>query len=491
MPASRWSLGLFAFSLAAIAACGSNHAVTGSSASTGSGGSGASGGSSASGAGAIGPGVDPCTNADNPPGNMVDMAWPAASNTGHDAVPGDTVHFHWSGSHDVLQVATFTGQTAPVPTLGDAMWPHEITSGAKQTDGSFDWNVGTFSCGYRPGIYFFVDENDPAGGIVSVSLTDVDMDGSHYGPRPCADLSKPSVFGARYAAFAGRPGCTAHEVNNFQTEAHFDWVQPAFDVTQGDLLVFRWTGLHNVVQVHDVTQDMPVPGGIDSGPKTNCVGGPHYTCVNGPASLGEFAFDSATYHPGTIHISDQCALCGGSPTGMNMEFLLRRPRDASGQPLPAPAAGTCCAIDKSKGKGCRVVDIYNDNDGAQFDYQTGVAPTDLVRFRWAGSLRIVQVTPDGQGAPSMTAKMGGVSMPAAVECIPGPDWSCLGGKTDEAQLVVDVAAEIKAGHFDPTSSGTPVFYFHAYGENTPGFTSADTNAIVYVQGPAAPFEACP
>jgi hypothetical protein len=504
MPTSRWSLVLLPVLLTATAAC-SSKATNTSSASTGSGGSGAStgssggsggsGGSTASGAGAVGPGTDPCTNTNNPPGTVVPLPWPAADNTGHDAVPGDTVSFTWSGTvaHNVLQVATFTGQTAPVPTLGDALWAGEITSGAKQNDGAFDWNVGTFSCGYRPGIYFFVDEDSPPGGIVSVSLTDYDMDGSHYGPRPCSTLSDPSVYDARYASFATRAGCTVHEVNNFQTETHFDWVQPAFDVTRGDLMVFRWTGLHNIVQVHDVTEDMPVPGGIDSGPKTNCVGGPHYACVNGPASLGELAFDSATWRPGVIHISDQCALCNGSPTGMNMEFNLQRPRDASGNPLPAPTAGTCCGLSKykSKGAGCRVVDIYNDGDGAQFNYQTAAAPTDIVRFRWAGSLNVFQVTPTAGGTPSTSALSGGAATPGSIECIPGPDDTCLGGNTAAAELIVDVAAQIAAGKFELTSSDTQVFYFHAVGENTPGYTSADTNAIVYVEGAAAPFTPCP
>jgi hypothetical protein len=479
MPMPRWSLGPGAAVLLAVSACGGSRAATGSS------------GSGGAGTGGVGPGVDPCPGTSNPPGTPVDLPWPAASNTGHDAVPGDTVDFQWTGSHNVLQVATFEGQTAPVPVMGDAMWAQEILSGPKQTNGSFDWNVGAFPCGYRPGIYFFVDESSPAGGVVSISLTDDDPTGANYGPRPCSALSNPDVFDARYASYASRPGCTEHEVNNFQTETHFDWVQPAFDVTLGDVMVFRWTGLHNIVQVHDVTEDMPVPGGIDSGPRTNCVGGPNYTCVNGPPGLGELFFDTTAYRPGTIHISDQGALSMGSPTGMNMEFLLHRPFDASGQPLPAPAPGTCCAIDPSKGNACRVIEIYNDHDGAQLDYQSAAAPTDLVRFRWAGSLDLYQVDPTASGTPGTTAKPGGAATPGSIECIPGPNMSCLGGNTAAAQLVVDVAAQVAAGLYDTTSSGTKAFYFHATGENTPGYTSADTNAIVYVEGAAAAFEPCP
>ena len=85
-----------------------------------------------------------CTGTENPPGPVVDLPWPAAVNTGHLAAPGSTVRFHWSGLHNVLQVATFGGQVAPLGMLSDAGWAGEIHSGAKQLDGSFDWNTGTF-----------------------------------------------------------------------------------------------------------------------------------------------------------------------------------------------------------------------------------------------------------------------------------------------------------------------------------------------------------
>lgn len=468
----RWFQWSFALVPLFVAACSDPGGSPGEAGSLGTGGGGA--GSAGSGAD-----VDACEGVVNPSGPVVDLAWPAASNVGHAAREGDTVRFHWTGSHNVLQVATFEGQVAPTPKFGDAGWPNELKSGGKQQDGVFDWNVGSFPCGYRPGIYFFVDEDDPAGGIVSATLTVDEFNNDHYAPKPCSSLSDPAVYGGRYAAYATRPGCSIFEVNNFQTEAHFDWVQPIFTAKQGDLILFRWTGIHNVVQVHDVTQDAPVPGGINSGPKTNCVGGPGYSCANGPPSLGEYLIDTLGYRPGTVHISDECAqTCTGSPTGMNMQFDLRFPVP-NNTPVP-PVPGSCCAIDPSKGAACRVVEIYNANDGAQFDYNIPVGRGDLVRFRWAGTLQIVQSTPNPDGSPSKNPKPGGLSMPAPVECTPGPDMSCLEGTTDAAQFVFDVEEQIAKGNVEMNASGLRWFNFYAFGENTPGFTSADTGTLLYV-----------
>jgi hypothetical protein len=463
-----------------LASCGgSGDGAGGGGASSQSGGGANGGGAPAGGGGAGHP--DTCAGSKNQPGPLVDLAWPAASNVGHDAAEGDTVHFHWSGSHNVLQVATFDGQVPPTPTLGDAKWPGEISSGKKKNDGTFDWNLGDYECGYRPGIYFFVDEDNPPGGIVSVSYT---VDGIHFGSRSCSALA--GDYQGRHASFADRKGCTTYEVNNFQTEAHFDWVQPIFTAKQGDIVVYRWTGEHNVVQVHDVTQDKLVPGGVDSGPKTNCVGGPHYECVDG---TGEFAFDTRDYHPGLIHISDACAMtCTGHTTGMNMEIDLRYPVP-NDTPIP-PKEGTCCAIDKSKGQHCRVVEITNANDGAQFDYNVPVGRGDLIRFSWAGTLDIFQSVPNPDGSPSATPKQGGAKMSGPVECIPGPKMSCLGQDASKATFVVDVDAEIKAGHAEQNAQNQYYFTFHANGENTPGFTSADTGTLIYVDG-SIPFDPSP
>jgi plastocyanin len=446
---------------------------------------GGAGGAGGAGGGGPGPGVDACPDAPNAPGPVLDLAWPAASNVGHDAAEGQTVHFHWSGSHNVLQVASFVGQAPPLGPLSDAGWPLEIKSGPKQENGAFDWHTGAFPCGYRPGIYFFVDEENPAGGVVSATLTVDEFNNDHYKPRPCSELSDPLMYGGRYAEYASRPGCTVYEVNNFQTVAHFDWVPATFAAKQGDLVVFRWTSEHNVVQVHDVTKDTLVPGGITSGPKTNCVGGPHYLCANGPPSLGELLIDTQTYRPGMIHLSDECAYtCTGSPTGMNMQFLLKRPV----KPEP-PVPGSCCAINPAKGKECRVVEMYNDSDGLQFDYNVPVGRGDLVRFRWAGKLQVFQAV-DESGAPGKTPKPGGVGMSAPVECTPGPDWTCLEGTTGEAELVFDVDEAIKKGLFEEDAFGNRWFDFYGLGDNTPGYSSADTGTIVYLDN-SVPYNPSP
>ena len=292
-------------------------------------------------------------------------------------------------------------------------------------------------------------------------------------------MSNSSIYGGRYSQFASRPGCTIYEVNNFQTAAHFDWVQPNFNAKQGDLVLFRWTGIHNVVQVHDVTQDAPLSGGINIGSKTNCVGGPAYSCANGPPTLGEFLIDTANYRPGNIHISDGCAMtCTGHTTGMNMEYDLRFAVLTNTHVPPVP--GSCCAINKAKGTAGRVVEIYNANDGAQFDYNVPVGCGDLVRFRWAGKLKIYQSTPNSNGSPSRNAKGGGIAMPSAVECIPGPNMGCLQGTTSAAQLMFDVDQEIRRGNAETDSNGQNFFDFYGLGENTSGFTSADTGTLLYV-----------
>ena len=443
-----------------LTACGGESGTTGS----GSGGGGATG--------STGSGVDPCIGVVNLPGKPLDLPWPAVSNVGHDLLEGETLHFHWPGSHNVLQVATFEGQIAPTSKFGDAGWPAEIHSGAPAADSSFDWNVGTYECGYRPGIYYFVDQDDPPGGIVSVSFTV--GENSHPLDRKCETLTEPGAYGGRYGSYADRAGNVLHEVNNFQTEAHFDWVNPTFGATQGDLVLFRWTGIHNVVQVHEATTDVLLAGGITSGPKTNCVGGPRYSCANGDPALGEYLIDTRNHRPGIIHLSDENAMMGNpQATGMNMEFLLQRPV----RPEP-PVAGTCCALDATKGAGCRVVEIYNDNEGTQLDYNVPVGVGDLVRFRWGGTLQIYQSVPDAAGVPTATPKMDGVAMPAPIECVPGPDMGCLGGA--KAEFVFDVGAEIKKGNYFADAFQHKLFYFHAKGENTDGLSSKDTSTILYV-----------
>ncbi len=449
---------------------------TGAASAAGSSGAHASAGTNAGGSSGANPGVDACPDTPNAAGTIVDLQWPALSNVGHDALEGQTFHFHWTDSHNVLQVASFEGQESPTATFSDAGWPAEIKSGAKQQDGAFDWNTGTFPCGYRPGIYFFVDESNPAGGIVSATLTVDEFNNDHYAPKLCSSLNDPMELGGRYNAYASRAGCTVHEVNNFQTAAHFDWVPATFGATQGDLVVFRWTGKHNVVQVHDVTLDAPMPNGINSGPKTNCVGGPHYLCANGSPDLGEFAIDTNTWRPGMIHISDECAMtCTGHTTGMNMQFLLS-PRESPSTPV----AGACCAIKPSKGAECRLIDVFNAGEGNQFPYLVGAGRGDLVRIRWSGKLRLFQSTANADGTPSSTPKQGGVGPNDWVECTPGPNMSCLEGTDAQAELIFDPDEQVKNNNFDQDPYGAMSWHFHADGVNTDGFSSQDTGMIVYL-----------
>lgn len=246
-------------------------------------------------------------------------------------------------------------------------------------------------------------------------------------------------------------------------------------------MLFRWTGFHNVVQVHDVLQDEPVPGGIHSGPKKECVGGPNYSCANGPPIQGEYMIDTLDHRPGIVHFSDENAIrnpttkeCwNGGCTGMNQEFQL-----AAAKPKEPLA---CCDLPGSSGKystKCHVIDVWNDGDGAQWNpYQTGAGGNDVVRFRWAGTIKLYQVLPG-----TKTPKPGGLGMPAPVECVPGPHLSCLNGTTDQAEFLFDVAAAVAAKTYDQDMTWS----LYAEGEATPGFTSNNSGAIVYLTSQTDP-----
>ncbi len=456
------------------------------------------------------PGVNACPSGDNPPGgNVLAIPWPIAngvSNDGYDLDEGDSATVTWSGgaAQNVFQIALWT---SPETYPG---WKNELYSGPPAASGMLTWNTGTFPCGYRPGLYFLAD-GDPQGIAAAVSLTvDPAKGGSHYAARPCSMLADPTVYEGRYAHYATRSGCTQYEVNNFMTETHYDWLSgtgTSFGLKQGDLLLFRWSNEHNVVQAHDQSQDQPVPGGIVSGDRTNCVPGPNYTCVNGGLDLGEYMIDTRDHRPGVIHLTDQCTYgCAACPadvacdnistntTGTTFEVLLQRPV----RPAP-PTPGACCALDKSKGQACRVVDVYNDNDGTQFDTGLGGGLTvnrgDLVRFRWAGAVRVVQVMSGVNGAKSQTPMPGGVAMPASVDCVPGPQWTCLLGATDQAQLVVDVGTAIAAGHYETFSYGGTYLNFYAFADNSHDpFDTTQDSAILLPISDASPYAndaACP
>ena len=424
------------------------------------------------------------------------------------------MHFHWDDAqpHNVIQVALFEGNDSSIGTYSDAHWPGELFSGAKSVKGTFDWNGGQFPCGYRPGLYYLVDEGNAAGGINALSYTAKGNPDAEYPGAAgfdCVGLADPNKYGGRYAEFASRAACTLREVNNFQTQSHFDWVPPTFASHQGDLLIFRWSGLHNVVQTHDQSKDQPVPGGVVSGHRTNCVPGADYLCANGSPYLGEYLIDTQDYRPGIVHLSDQCAYgCEScpeqcdNPTNRNMYYgtafshFIQRPV----RPTP-PTAGACCAIDKTKGQACRVIDLYNDNDGMQFDTGLGGGITvnrgDLVRFRWSGALKIVQTKAESTqtGVASTTPFPGGAGMAASVDCVPGPHWTCLSGMTAEAEFVFDVERAMTAGRFETFSYGGAFFDFYAFADNSndPYKTTQDSAVVLPVAStnPYADNPACP
>jgi hypothetical protein len=496
-----WPLAARALLLAVVGAFGCHSASSTHAAGTGAAGAGGSGAGAAGAGGADGGSVfgtvgfgagdvaeAPCTGVVDPMGPVTPMPWPNLPNIGHDGAEGSSLHFTWTGgSHNVVQIASWQDYWHPSPSFANPNFPRGFVSGPKAASGDVYLNFGSFGCGYRPGIYFFVDEDDAATGIVSAAMT-VTPDPStntaaYYAPQPCSALASPTVYGGRYAGYASRPGCTVFEVNNFQTEAHYDWLPDTFHMQgakQGDVILFRWTGFHNVVQVHDVLQDLPVAGGIASGPKSECVGGPNYSCANGPPVMGEYMIDTQDYRPGILHFSDENAIKNPTTstcwnpgcTGMNQEFMLGYVR---------PTTPTkCCDLPGASGKystTCKVVEVYNDGAGAQWNpYQTPAGGNDVVRFRWAGSIELFQVLPV---AGSTTRKPGGVGMSSPVECVPGPAMGCLNGTAAEAEFLFDVGANLQAGTFDTDASGNKTWSFYAVGEVTAGFTSNDSGAIVY------------
>lgn len=440
----------------------------------------------------------PCVGHVNPPGApMITMAWPSASNGNQGefaGFEGQGIRFEWNaGSHNVLQIDSWSDHYHPSPSFSDPKFPRGIRSGEKVGAARFDWSWGSFPCGYRPGLYYFVDEGSEASGIVATAITvEEDQKNHFHQPKECSTLADPEVYGGRYSAYATRADCHVFEVNNFQTEAHYDWVPATFygrQAKQGDLVLFRWTNFHNVVQVHDVRQDDPVPGGITSGKKTECVGGPSYSCANGPPLLGEYMIDTADYRPGILHFSDEDIMtdhatgktCESCP-GMNQQFMLEYRR-------PKPPR-SCCELPGASGKystQCRVIEEYNDQAGAQFTYQIGAGRGDVVRFRWAGALKIQQVE-GGSSGPGTTPKPGGLGMASSIECVPGPKMTCLNGTTDQAQLIVDVKSAIDAKTYDSDGSGAKLWYFRGLGENKEGWTSSDTGVIVYVDD-GVPYDA--
>ena len=97
-----------------------------------------------------------------------------------------------------------------------------------------------------------------------------------------------------------------------------------------------------------------------------------------------------------------------------------------------------------------------------------------MRFRWAGTIKLYQVTTDG-----MTPKPGGFGMKEPVECVPGPHNSCLNGTTAQAEFLFDVGQNLLAKNYEEDQFSNITWHVYAEGEATPGFTSNNAGAIIY------------
>jgi hypothetical protein len=118
-------------------------------------------------------------------------------------------------------------------------------------------------------------------------------------------------------------------------------------------------------------------------------------------------------------------------------------------------------------------------------------------MRWAGSIRIYEtlaVNAATNDAPDPDQPMpNGLAMPSAIECVPGPNMSCLGGDEATAQFIVDVDKAIANGQYLTEPYSQKYFDFQAIGENTPGYTSQNSGIHFYVNQDSdyAPNPACP
>lgn len=421
------------------------------------------------------------------------IPWPATSNIGPNVQDRDSVFFEWTGLHNVVQVEYWQNFSAYSDPAYPHKWPTAIGSGAKSVSTTnFLWTPSAQNC--RPGLYYFIDQDNPSMSVFSLNFVVTPI--NSWPDSACSSL------GGKYS---NRVNCTVREVTNFQT-AGYDWqTSNGVDTVvarQGDLVRFRWSGIHNVIQVHDVHQDTQTAqpasyqfaapamgaGALKSGVRgpdvwtnpTICVPGPNFQCINAPNSdsVGVWIWDTTDYRPGTYHFSDEC-ICGcmgcdqpPSKTGMNTQVFLTRPTLN-----PSPQVGACCKYKPSKGADCRLLDLYNDADGMQFQYNEMVRPTDLVRFRWAGNLKIYQSQPvsASNSAPSNIPTPGGAGMAVGIECTPGPREGCLQpGITGE--WIFDPEENSKTKTCDPFNQCWFGFYY--VGESIDGYTSNSGGTIV-------------
>ncbi len=157
------------------------------------------------------------------------------------------------GQHPALPLVGRAAQRPPggeLPRTGRARRHHgrrRLARRAEQRRQGEHWapstgNVGAFPCGYRPGIYFFVDEDSPAGGIVSVDFT-VDPSLSTTRRRRAA-FSDPSLLRRALRGLArGADAVRCTRSTTSRRRRTFDWVLPIFrGAARAIVVVFRWTG---------------------------------------------------------------------------------------------------------------------------------------------------------------------------------------------------------------------------------------------------------
>ena len=97
------------------------------------------------------------------------------------------------------------------------------------------------------------------------------------------------------------------------------------------------------------------------------------------------------------------------------------------------------------------------------------------------------MTTTATGVASKNPMSGGAAMPSAVECVPGPNWTCLGGNTNDAELIFDVDKAMAAGKFQSFDYGGKFFDFYAFADNSndPYKTTQDSAILLPVDDESA------
>lgn len=361
--------------------------------------------------------------------------WDTYLNNGH---IGDTVIFSWTNNLlNVIQVENHTDHSFH-------NWPGELNSGTPVENGTWIWHI---TDNFRPGIYHFSAEGKDMGCLIVVNLI------SNYTQEGTGTTIVRPPFSCSEISSNYPPNCTVYEFSHFIDQ--YDWYPPFWTAKQGDLILWTWSNLDNVVQVDGIVSNdefcntnfcVGWNGGISSGPKYYCVPGVNKTCINNPPGNGQFIWDTTGYRPGIYHFSVE----GVSGTQSFVDLRLAKPMSLT---------SSCCVIPADKrtanyDSNCTVWEIANWNvmnscgPYCWHPYFTFAKQWDIVRWRWSGNHSVYQVNGTSSEGPE-TVWNGGLTSGPPILCVPGANMSCL--NTNNAEFIWEIK---------DTPPGT--YYFYGY-----------------------------